>query len=276
MRIGRFPPPGQTNPRNRFTVRDLVTVRDLGYHPAGLKTAGHHAEHAMAIELYELAGIDDRRFSPYCWRIRMALAHKGLRPEMIPCHFIDKDKIAFGGGRTVPVLRDGDTALSDSWVIACHLEEAYADRPSLFGGEVGRAEARFINHWVDFTLHATMIRLVVLDIHDHLDPVDQEYFRESREQRFGATLEEIQGQRAQVQPALNRALQPLRATLKERDFVCGDAPAYGDYLVFGAFQWVRSISDYAMIETDDPIHGWRERMLDLYDGLARSVTAYPV
>ena len=33
----------------------------------------------MAITLYDLAGADEhRRFSPYCWRTKMALAHKGL------------------------------------------------------------------------------------------------------------------------------------------------------------------------------------------------------
>jgi len=32
----------------------------------------------MTIVLHDLTGADDRRFSPNCWRTRMALAHKGL------------------------------------------------------------------------------------------------------------------------------------------------------------------------------------------------------
>ncbi len=33
----------------------------------------------MAITMYDLAGADpNRRFSPFCWRTKMALAHKGL------------------------------------------------------------------------------------------------------------------------------------------------------------------------------------------------------
>jgi hypothetical protein len=36
----------------------------------------------MARTLYDLAGADpDLRFSPYCWRTRLALAHKGLEVE---------------------------------------------------------------------------------------------------------------------------------------------------------------------------------------------------
>ena len=38
-------------------------------------------------KLYELAGADEnRRFRPYCWRVRMALAHKGLEVESLPWH----------------------------------------------------------------------------------------------------------------------------------------------------------------------------------------------
>ena len=48
----------------------------------------------MAIELYDLAGAeDDRRFSPYCWRIKLALAHKGLEFETIPWRFHEKSRL---------------------------------------------------------------------------------------------------------------------------------------------------------------------------------------
>ena len=39
----------------------------------------------MTLKLFELVGADPTRpFSPYCWRTRMALAHKGLTAETIP------------------------------------------------------------------------------------------------------------------------------------------------------------------------------------------------
>lgn len=50
----------------------------------------------MAIKMYELAGAtDDRCYSPYCWRIRMALAHKNVAVETIPWRFTEKERIAF-------------------------------------------------------------------------------------------------------------------------------------------------------------------------------------
>ena len=92
------------------------------------------------MRLYDLAGTDPKlRFSPYCWRAKFALAHKGLPVETIPWRFSEKNIIAFSGSERVPVLLDGDKTIPDSWAIACYLENAYPDRPSLFGGAAGRA-----------------------------------------------------------------------------------------------------------------------------------------
>ena len=95
------------------------------------------------LKLFDLAGAQsERRFSPYCWRIRLALAHKGLDVETIPWRFTDKEALAFSGQARVPVLvHDGKTVV-DSWVIANYLEETFADTPSLFGGAPGLALTR--------------------------------------------------------------------------------------------------------------------------------------
>jgi glutathione S-transferase len=90
----------------------------------------------MALKLFELVGTDEQRpFSPFCWRTRMALAHKGLSAESIPWCFTEKDAIAPHNSEKVPVLIDDETAVADSWAIANYLEDTYSDRPSLFGGE---------------------------------------------------------------------------------------------------------------------------------------------
>jgi glutathione S-transferase len=68
----------------------------------------------MGLQLYDLAGAEpERRFSPYCWRTKMALAHKGLPFDTIPWRFADKDVIAFSGQGRVPVLVDGRFRLLD-------------------------------------------------------------------------------------------------------------------------------------------------------------------
>src|SRR5579862_9281290 len=78
----------------------------------------------MSIIMYDLAGADpDLRFSPYCWRTRFALAHKGMPVETIPWRFTETDAIAFSGQGRVPVIRDGDRVVNDSWSIAEYLDE---------------------------------------------------------------------------------------------------------------------------------------------------------
>ena len=72
----------------------------------------------MALILYELGGRDDRRYSLYSWRARMALAHKGLEFEARAVCMSDKAAIAFSGGKTVPVVRDGESVVRDSWTVS--------------------------------------------------------------------------------------------------------------------------------------------------------------
>ncbi|MFL6839573.1 MAG: glutathione S-transferase N-terminal domain-containing protein, partial [Bradyrhizobium sp.] len=119
----------------------------------------------MAMKLFELVGSDATRpFSPFCWRTRMALAHKGLGVESIPWCFTEKEAIAPHKSDKVPVLLDHDTAVVDSWVIANYLEDKYPDRRSLFGGEGGRAMGRMLNCWGDVTVIGGIFPLIVADI----------------------------------------------------------------------------------------------------------------
>ena len=113
----------------------------------------------MTLKLFELVGTDTARpFSPFCWRTRMALAHKGLSAESIPWCFTEKQAIAPHKSEKVPVLLDGETAVADSWAIANYLEDTYPDRPSLFGGDGGRAVGRMLNWWGDVVVIGGMFR----------------------------------------------------------------------------------------------------------------------
>ena len=231
----------------------------------------------MSLKLFELVGTDqDRPFSPFCWRTRMALAHKGLSAQSIPWCFTDKDAIAPHQSEKVPVLIDGKTSVADSWAIANHLEDRYPDRPSLFGGEGGRAIGRMMNWWGDIAVVGGMFPLIVADIPAHLKPVDAAYFRKSREARFGKPLEEVAAARDKSVEGFRRALDPMRLTLKTQNYLGGAKPNYADYIVFGAFQWARVVSPFKLLAGDDPVYAWREKLLDAFDGMARKTPGYPV
>ena len=224
--------------------------------------------------LYALAGADKaRQFSPHVWKTVMSLAHKGLDYETVPVSFTDIPAIENGCTATVPLLRDGEKLVRDSFEIALYLDEAYPDRPSLFGGEGGKAMARFIENWSQSTLHMAVTRIAILHIHDLLGPEDRAYFRRSREERLGASLEDIAAAgRAEVE-GFAKKLQPLRNMLKVQPFIGGEAPLFPDYIVFGALQWLRTTAGAKVLEADDPVALWFARCLDLHGGVGHRVTA---
>ena len=228
----------------------------------------------MSIKLFDLAAAEsDRRFSPYCWRIRMALAHKGLDVETVAWRFTEKEAIAPTGQGKVPVLVHDGKWLHESWDIANYLEETFPDRPSLFGGVSGKALSRFYSNVAD-ALSGQIIRFVLLHVYRQLHEQDKAYFRESRERRFKSTLEEVVADREERLQAFRDSLATLRTTLLQQDYFGGDSPLYADYALFGPFQWARCISPFQLLEPDDPVAQWRARLQGAFNGLAGSAPGY--
>ena len=223
------------------------------------------------ITLWELKGKGDRHYSLFSWRTRMALKHKGLEFESHPVAMSDKAAIAFSGGKTVPVIKDGETVVRDSWRIAEHLEDNYPERPTLFGGSIGRGVTQAFNTWVDRALVPAAMPVIVADVHERVDPADEAFFRQQFEGFLKCTLEEARARRPQALERLQRALEPMQATLKRQAFICGAAPAYADYVLFSVLQWMRVTSPQDIFNSSDPLYGWRDRMLGLYDGFARNI-----
>jgi glutathione S-transferase len=222
----------------------------------------------MACILYDLRAGDGRSFSPFCWRARMALAHKGITPELRKVRFSDIAHIGHEA-RTVPVLLDGDTVVRDSWDIALYLDEKLPDAPRLFPTEGDRRMALFMHQWVVAQVHMPIFKVIAADIWDALDPEDQPYFRASREKRLGAPLESVRATQEVTIAQLRANLAPLRAVLEKQDFLGGAQPTYSDYVVFGALQWARVIGRVSLLEGGDAVAAWFERCLDLHGGVGR-------
>jgi len=223
------------------------------------------------ISLYELKGKGDRRYSLFSWRTRMALRHKGLEFQTLPVRLCDKATIQFSGGKTVPVLKDDDTVVRDSWKIAEYLENRYKDAPPLFGGDIGRGVSQAFNTWVDRAVVPAMLQVIAADIHERVDPQDEEYFKQTMEKVLRMTLEESRARRDDAVLRLGKVLEPMQEAFKRQVFMAGAKPAYADYVLFSVFQWARVMSPQELLGPEDPLCRWRERMLDLFDGFARSV-----
>lgn len=223
------------------------------------------------ITLYELKGKKDRRYSLFSWRTRMALRHKGLDFESVPVKLKDKTIIEFSGGKTVPVIKDKETVVRDSWKIAEYLENRYKDAPPLFGGDIARGVTQAFNTWVDRALVPVMLQVIAADIHERVHAKDENYFRQTMEKVLKMTLEESRAKRDAALLNLGKVLEPLQAAFKRQAFMAGAAPAYADYVLFSVFQWARVMSPQELLAPEDPLCQWRERMLDLYDSFARNV-----
>ena len=234
----------------------------------------------MALVFHERVGQDQRRISPFSWRIRYAFAHKGLDPEIVPTRFADVDRIrGLSGQHYVPIIEHDGEVVHDSWSIACHLEDRFPDRPSLFGGDAGRGAARLVNIWSDSVLGGAMRRQIYSDFVWVIDPGDRAYFRYSREAMVGTTLEDYSADRDEYLSAFFEACAPLERTLLEQPFLAGAAPAYLDYVVFSVFQWARVGSPRDVLADAASMNGvraWRTRMVALYDRLGDRFPLYPM
>ena len=161
--------------------------------------------------LHDLTATGDRRFSPFCWRTKLAFAQKGLDYATRPLRFVDIDALNPGGPRlTLPTLDEVARRVNDSWAIACYLEETYPDRPSLFPS--GLEVARFVQGWTNTQVNPALLRVILLDVHDALDAESQACFRQNREARFGMTLEAFVADRPGALQRFRQTLQPIPGT----------------------------------------------------------------
>ena len=203
----------------------------------------------------------------------MALAHKGLAVADHPWRFTEKAALAFSGQGRVPVIRDGERVVSDSWTIAEYLEDSYPDRPSLFGGATGRAHARFVNTWADGVMLGGIARLIVRDLLDVVAPRGRWHISAKAGRRASARRWRRCRRDGTTRVADFRAsLLPVRLVLgKQRGWAARrratrttscSATCSGRAVSAGSSCWRRTIR----------LPDGAERMLDLFDGLGRKAT----
>lgn len=228
----------------------------------------------MTIQLYDLVGEDiSRPFSPHCWKVKMALAHKGLDFQSVPTGFTEISKVEDGSSKIVPVIRDGDSVISDSFKIALYLEETYPDKPTLFGGEGGKSLAKFIESWSSSIIHPTVANVAVEEISNMLGAADRDYFVPSREGAFGRALSDVTADRDTWLAAFPDKMKPLANMLQSQPFFGGEEPLFADYIVFGALQWARICSEKPLLPDDHPVMEWFGRCLELHDGVGAEISS---
>ncbi|MGR8922001.1 MAG: glutathione S-transferase family protein [Gammaproteobacteria bacterium] len=226
----------------------------------------------MTIALYDLASADDRYlFSPFCWRVRMALKHKGLDFEVIPWRFSDRSATAASGYDAVPVLRDGERWVGDSFEIARYLDRQYPHAPALLPGPSGEAHALLIGSLCGKLVFPAAVPIAVYQAFQLLDAGSQPYFRESREKMFGASLEALNADPDTGRSKLAAALASFDEVLDACDYLGGETPTYADYQLFGVLKWMDIVSVYDPLDHTTPSGRWFDRLQRRFDGYAAAV-----
>jgi RNA polymerase-associated protein len=90
---------------------------------------------------------------PYCARVRIALAEKGLAPETVEIDLSNRPAWVYELNETgrVPIL-DDEFVLPESEVIMAYLDDRYPEPALLPADPAGRARARLLVHRFDRNL----------------------------------------------------------------------------------------------------------------------------
>ncbi|KKO99353.1 hypothetical protein THAR02_08538 [Trichoderma harzianum] len=209
------------------------------------------------IILYDLACIKDVCFSPVVWRIRLLLNYKQIPYKTVFLEMPDIEPTLKGLGLpphdpasgnlnyTVPTIHHLPTNkyIMDSKPISEFLESTYPDPSVPLTSELGtEIEAKVRSLFAPTFYRSAMPREVHI-----LSPRAQEYFRRSREGRFGKTLEELlagEEERWQAVDADRRAVGELMRTNKALGpFILGARPSYSDFFIAGSLQSVKVIDE---------------------------------
>ncbi|HWH83960.1 MAG TPA: maleylacetoacetate isomerase [Burkholderiaceae bacterium] len=106
------------------------------------------------------------------YRVRIALALKGLDAELLPIHLVKREQAsdayrAIAPSQLVPSLRVGDALLTQSLAIIEYLDEVHPEPPLLPGDALARARIRSLAQDVACEIHPlNNLRVLRYLVHD--------------------------------------------------------------------------------------------------------------
>lgn len=150
---------------------------------------------------------------------------------------------------TLPAIHDPSTGvyIADSLLIAQYLDKTYPSTPPLFPKNTAGLQLAFFDaFWQLFIFQVG--GFVLLPSCLVLNPVSQEYFRRTREQEFGVTLEGFvpQGDSAVEQwTALEANFAKIGGWFAKTDdlgpFIMGKEVSWGDIMVSSQLIWLKRV-----------------------------------
>lgn len=143
-------------------VADHVQQKLFHRSATELGHAGYSAAVTFGIEVGRME-LHQFKHSPFCQKVRLVLAAKGLNAtliEVVP-GLGQVGLFRLSGQRQVPVLVDGAEVIADSTEIALHLEERHPLPPLLPSDPEARAQVLLLEDWADTSLASACRRALV-------------------------------------------------------------------------------------------------------------------
>ena len=229
------------------------------------------------IKLYDLVLKSGITLSPFVWRTKLALLHKGFQIDDVETSYMGIRRMLDGSYTRLPVIDDNGTIVPDSWDIAEYLDRTYPDRPLLYRSQAEKSFARLLDGWMWRGMIHAWFSCYTLDqvklVHDE----DVAYVLDAHQNRiFKRPLEEVVADREQRLLEARPLLDPLRDLLARSEWLAGDVPNQIDYIALGNFLWAASLASHPPLAKDDPLMDWLDRGFDLFGGVGRDPRLYPL
>lgn len=219
------------------------------------------------------------RQSPFCDKVRLVLAAKGLQYEIVEVNpgLGQVALFRLSGQRQVPVLVDGETVVADSTAIALHLERQHPE-PSLLPADPElRARTLLLEDWADTALAAGVRRALLqaaatdpglraLLLPD-ATPGPLRQLLNAVPAGLGAAADTAWDSLfgAAERQQLQRSLEQLLTLVSAQPYLVGQALSLADLAVVAQLSWLRpqglavpGLGDNPLLE---PLFNWRDQIV---------------
>jgi len=210
------------------------------------------------------------------WKARYTLNVKGLEHKTTWLYItaVPDEAVKLGvpktgdGIYTVPMIFDpaAGRATTDSLAIAEYLDKQYPDTPTLLPAHSREAQITFLNTTVRNIIFG-ILPITLESIFDLVEDRDKEYFRTSREKRFGKKLEEITpkgealtAQLKKIEEGFDEAARAITERSGEAAlFFGGQSPVFADIALVSVFKFVKVLGgdEHIVIKLVFSINGGR-------------------
>lgn len=205
--------------------------------------------------------------SPFCMRVKIALAEKGVSYEAREEDLIGgKSELLLKSNpiyQKVPVFLHNEMPLCESTVIVSYIDETWASPPLLPPCPYGRAQARFWADYIDkkvqFQSRPLMHFVSLKFINDKFGMFIVQLFDAVRD----VVLSKGEATEA-AKKELIEILKVLEGALGETDFFVGKAFGFADILAIAVSSWFLAAEKLGnfQVEAEFPkISGWMKRCM---------------